>query len=157
VVKVYLVSLALQVDVFLVSLHLHLLHFTLQLAVRLLQAVVVSESKEHQMITWLLQLPVTQHLPSVFRTTDTLTLTTTGKVIWVGSLLGSYHQVSDGPLSLRWEIHSYTFIFVESYKVIILYAGAHLSSPCSLSSSSWMRVFSLETSESWLVLCDPSR
>lgn len=40
-----LVPLALQVDVLLVRLHLHLLHFALQLAVRLLQVVVVSEGK----------------------------------------------------------------------------------------------------------------
>lgn len=40
-----LVSLALQVYVLLVPLHLHLLHFALQLAVGLLQVVVVSEGK----------------------------------------------------------------------------------------------------------------
>lgn len=41
----YLVSLVLQVQVFLVCLHLHLLHLALQLAVCLLQAVVVPEGK----------------------------------------------------------------------------------------------------------------
>jgi len=44
----YLVSLALQVDVFLVRLHLHLLHLALQLAVGLLQAVVVSEREKKE-------------------------------------------------------------------------------------------------------------
>lgn len=90
---VYLVSLALQVDVLLVRLHLHLLHLALQLTVCLLQAVVVSESKKHQEITSLLQLPVTQHLPSVFQARDTLTLTTTGKVIRESFLLYGYHTI----------------------------------------------------------------
>lgn len=40
-----LVPLTLQVDALLVCLHLRLLHFALQLAVRLLQVVVVSEGK----------------------------------------------------------------------------------------------------------------
>lgn len=42
----HLVPLALQVDVLLVRLHLHLLHFALQLAVGLLQVVVVSKGRK---------------------------------------------------------------------------------------------------------------
>lgn len=42
----HLVPLALQVDVLLVRLHLQLLHFALQLAVGLLQVVVVSKISE---------------------------------------------------------------------------------------------------------------
>lgn len=42
----HLVPLALQVDVLLVRLHLQLLHFALQLAVGLLQIVVVSKSRK---------------------------------------------------------------------------------------------------------------
>lgn len=40
-----LVSLGLQVDVLFIALHLHLFHFALQLAVGLLQVVVVPRSK----------------------------------------------------------------------------------------------------------------
>lgn len=45
VAEMYLVSLVLQIELFLICLHLHLLHLALQLAVRLLQAVVVPKGK----------------------------------------------------------------------------------------------------------------
>lgn len=48
-------------------------------------------------------------------------------------------------------------LYIHLYLLLILHANTYRSSPCSLSSSSWMRLLSLETSESWLDLCDPSR
>lgn len=50
----HLVPLALQVDVLLVRLHLQLLHSALQLAVGLLQVVVVSKGRKRREITPLL-------------------------------------------------------------------------------------------------------
>lgn len=48
---------------------------------------------------------------------DTLTLTTVGKVIWVGSVLDSYHQVSDGTIMqsviLHHQIHNTLYTLYE--------------------------------------------
>lgn len=75
----YLVSLVLQVDVFLICLHLHLLHLALQLAVCLLQVIVVPEAKaprDHIIVA----ASVTQHLAFVLGP-EIPSLKTTGKVI----------------------------------------------------------------------------
>lgn len=119
----------------LVRLHLHLLHPTLQLAVGLLQVVVVSEGpRASEGIRS--PLPETLH---PFPPNPPLVCVT-----------------GDAPCHPDREerIHSPTASHPEFNRIEF---AAHRSSSCSLSSSSWMRLLSLETTESWLALCDPSR